>query len=116
MDSLCNLEIEQAILGTLLSDSHLALWPMVGSLKPEHFSEPLHSRIFEAGAKITAAGAPASPLSLLPYFGKDTTLNEIGGTAYFGRLVAAALPPAHLRSVTGPCGPPICCRGFPRAC
>ena len=52
-----NLEAEQAVLGSLLTDTALIYWPQVaGLLTPEHFSEAVHSRIFEAIATLSNSG------------------------------------------------------------
>lgn len=96
--SLVNIELEQGLLGTLLSDTEIRMWPQItGRLKPEHFAEPLHSRIFEAGLKLTALGTPATAIALKTYFSKDGTLEEIGGVAYLGRLMASAFTDMEFR-------------------
>ena len=74
-----NTEAEQALLGRLLSDSQSA-WPLIGPrLKPDHFYEPVHARIFDAIAKLAGTGKIASPVTLHNAFEGDTTLAEIGG-------------------------------------
>lgn len=93
-----NIEAEQAVLGSLLTDTPLIYWPQVaGVLTPEHFSEAVHSRIFEAIAMLSRAGKPASAMTLKNAFEKDETLNEIGGTVYLARLMASAIPLLSLR-------------------
>lgn len=95
---LINIELEQAILGTLLCDTEIRLWPQIaGKLKPEHFSEPLHSRIFEAGLKLTALGTPATAIALKTYFTKDGTLEEIGGMTYLASLAAQVITAMEFR-------------------
>jgi replicative DNA helicase len=93
-----NIEIEQAVLGSLLSDTSLMYWPQVsGLLMPEHFSEPIHSRIYDAIATLTTAGKPASAMTLKNVFEKDETLKEIGGVVYLARLMTSAVPLLSLR-------------------
>ena len=93
-----NLEAEQAVLGSLLTDTALIYWPQVaGVLAPDHFSEPIHSRIFDAIATLCSAGKPATPLTLKTAFEKDETLKEIGGFAYLARLMSSAVPLLSLR-------------------
>lgn len=93
-----NLEVEQAVLGSLLSDSGLTYWPQVaGLLAPDHFAEPVHSRIFNAIATLCSAGKPATPLTLKSAFEKDETLQEIGGFVYLSRLMSSAVPLLSLR-------------------
>ncbi len=85
-----NLEVEQALLGAVLTDnSNLA---HVGSLGPQHFAEPLHARLFEAAAIMIRAGKLASMITLKMAFDSDTTLREIGGTKYLAQLAAVAGP------------------------
>ena len=94
-----NIEVEQGLLGTLLSDTSGMLWPQVsGLLKPDHFQEPLHARIFDAIASLATAGKVASAFTLQNAFAKDETLNELGGTGYLARLVASAAPAISLKS------------------
>ena len=89
--SLSNVEMEVRLLGALLSDDHLTLWPQIlGKVRPEHFSEHIHSRIFEAAERMASAGTVPSALTLNTFFAKDTTLTELGGTAYLAHLVANA--------------------------
>jgi len=95
----CNLEVEQSLLGSLLSDATGQLFPQLGGLQPEHFSEPVHARIFDAIAKLNSKGAAIGPLALKSYFEKDASLSEIGGTEYIARLAsyvsADLLVPSH---------------------
>src|ERR1700750_1695838 len=88
----CNLEVEQSLIGTLISDVAGQSLPQLVGLKPDDFSEAVHARIFDAIQKLNAKGAFAGPLSLKSYFEKDATLAEIGGTAYIARLTALADP------------------------
>jgi replicative DNA helicase len=56
-----NSDVEQALLGTLLSDSSAVLWPQISDvLRPEYFHNPLHARIFDAIASLATAGNVAS--------------------------------------------------------
>jgi replicative DNA helicase len=94
-----NLEVEQAVLGTLLSDSAGLLWPQVsGLLSADHFSEPIHARIFEAFATLSRAGKSATAFTLKNHFENDATLSDIGGLEYLARLVASAAPAISLKS------------------
>ena len=84
-----NLEAEQALLGAILVNNE-ACDRVTGFLKPEHFHEPVHARIFETASTLIRAGKLASPVTLKTYFESDATLAEIGGTAYLARLAASA--------------------------
>lgn len=84
-----NLEAEQAILGAILVNNE-ACDRVSGFLMPEHFFEPVHSRIYETASTLIRAGKLASPVTLKTYFETDATLAEIGGTAYLARLAVSA--------------------------
>jgi replicative DNA helicase len=85
-----NIEAEQALLGRFLADSNTA-WPTLGTrLKPDHFYEPVHSRLFEVIATLASAGRIASPISVKNAFDQDGTLAEIGGMQYLAKLAASA--------------------------
>jgi replicative DNA helicase len=71
-----NIEVEQALLGALMV--HQDAWAHAGvALRPEHFFEPMHARIFNAAATLYQNGAPVSPLTLKTYFERDETLTTI---------------------------------------
>jgi replicative DNA helicase len=84
-----NLEAEQALLGAMMVNNVVS--DKVNSfLRPEHFFEGLHARIFEVASSLIREGKPATPVTLKNYFENDETLNDIGGTAYLARLAASA--------------------------
>lgn len=87
-----NLEVEQALLGSLMANADcIAL--VCSIVHPGHFSEPLHSRIFAAILEIKDAGSTASPLTLRSRFEQDETMRELGGPkAFLARLLANASP------------------------
>jgi replicative DNA helicase len=84
-----NLEAEQALLGAILTNND-ACDRVSGFLLPDHFSEAVHARIFEAASTLIRAGKLASPITLKTFFESDATLKEIGGPAYLARLAASA--------------------------
>ncbi len=84
-----NLEAEMALLGAILINNEAAD-RVTQFLQPEHFFEPIHSRIFDAATNLIRMGKLASPVTLKTYFENDTSLKEIGGTAYLARLAASA--------------------------
>ena len=86
----CNIESEQAVLGALLINNG-ALEYIGDQLRPEHFYEPLHSRIFEAIQKFNHKGQIANPVTLRHYFDQDEALADIGGGAYLAKLAASAI-------------------------
>jgi len=86
----CNVESEQAVLGALLINNG-ALEHIGDQLRPEHFYEPLHGRIFEAIQKFHNKGQIANPVTLRHYFDQDEALADIGGGAYLAKLAASAI-------------------------
>ena len=97
--NLVNLEVEQALLGAILANN--TSLAHVGKLGPQHFADTLHARIFEAAADMIRTGKFASPLTLASAFATDTTLQDIGGIAYLGRLAALAGPAVGVRTYAG---------------
>jgi replicative DNA helicase len=84
-----NIEAEQALLGAILVNNE-ACDRVSGFLDPDHFYEPLHTRLYEAAAALIRAGKLASPVTLKSFFENDESLSQIGGVAYLARLAAAA--------------------------
>src|SRR5688500_15738764 len=83
-----NTEAEQGLLGALLADS-ASIWPLIrAQLKPDHFFEPLHARLYEVIDSRAGAGKIASPITVKNAFDQDQTLAEIGGMNYLASLVA----------------------------
>ena len=60
-----NIEAEAALLGALMVDNRLI--EDVGlKLRPHHFFEPLHGRIYEAILRLTDTNRIANPVTLKP--------------------------------------------------
>ncbi len=85
-----NFEAEQALLGAVLVNN-LAYNRISDFLRPEHFADPLHGRIFEAMARLIERNQVVSPVTLKVYFETDETLTRQGGVAYIVKLAAAAV-------------------------
>ena len=60
-------------------------------VKPQHFYDPVHQRIFEVAAARIAKNALASPVTLKAFLEDDEGLKELGGPAYLVRLAGAAI-------------------------
>lgn len=78
-----------ALLGAILANNDAAD-RVSNFLGPEHFSEAVHARIYEAATTLIRLGKLASPVTLKNHFENDATLKEIGGPAYLARLAASA--------------------------
>ena len=85
-----NLDAEQAFLGALLYDNEMyhrvADW-----LKPAHFYDPVHGRIYETAADLIGRGSLADAVVLKTQFDRDDGLREIGGTTYLAVLMEGAV-------------------------
>jgi replicative DNA helicase len=85
-----NVEAEQALLGGLLINNSGYL-KVADFLRPEHFVDPMHGRIYEAMAGLIEANKVASPITLKPLFEREGALEAVGGVGYLGRLAGAAV-------------------------
>src|SRR3569833_34461 len=83
-----NVEAEAALLGALKIDNRL-VEDIQLKLKPHHFFEPLHSRIYEAILRLTDANRVANPVTLRPLFEADESIKVVGGPAYLAQLTGS---------------------------
>ena len=85
-----SIEAEQQLLGALLTNNDV--FDRISQiLKPEHFYEPVHSRVFEIASERIRKNALASPVTLKAFMENDAGLKDLGGPAYLARLAAAAI-------------------------
>ncbi|RVQ67543.1 replicative DNA helicase [Croceicoccus ponticola] len=82
-----NVEAEAAFLGAALIDNRV-IEEMNIHLVPDHFFEPLHSRIFEKMLTLIDRKAVVTPVTLKPYFEADEGMKQLGGINYLARLTA----------------------------
>ncbi|MDH3240517.1 MAG: replicative DNA helicase [Alphaproteobacteria bacterium] len=85
-----NFEAEQALLGAILINNE-AYSRVSEFLKPEHFYDPVHGRIYAACATLIERHQIANPVTLKPLFEADESLAEAGGAKYLARLAASAV-------------------------
>ena len=83
-----NVEAEAALLGALMIDNRL-VEDIQLKLKPLHFFEPLHGRIYEAILKLTDSNRIANPVTLKPLFDADEGMKEVGGPSYLAQLTGS---------------------------
>ncbi len=83
-----NIEAEQALLGAILVNND-AFDRVSDFLKPEHFSEELHRRIYEVTSQLIRAGKIASPVTLKTFLG-DHDLGGMTMPQYLARLASEA--------------------------
>lgn len=86
-----NLEIEQALIGAVMINS--TALDRIEFLRPEHFFEPLHQRVYRTASTMARAGRKATPAALKTFFDTDEAMKEVGGTSYLARCSAAAAIP-----------------------
>ena len=84
-----NVEAEQALLGAILVNNE-AIDRVSTFLKPGHFYDQLHARIYEAASKLILSGKRATPITLKTYFQADPPAGELPVPQYLGRLAANA--------------------------
>ncbi|MEQ8371161.1 MAG: replicative DNA helicase, partial [Alphaproteobacteria bacterium] len=85
-----NLEAEMALLAALLLNNN-ALERVSEFLRPEHFADPRHGRIFEAVGRLIDRGQIADALTLKDYFDGDESFAELDGSRYLAALVDNAV-------------------------
>src|SRR3982751_940062 len=83
-----NIDAEAALLGALMIDNRLVEDVQL-KLRPEHFFEPLHGRIYEAILRMTDGNRVANPVTLKPLFDADEAMREVGGPAYLAQLTGS---------------------------
>ena len=87
-----DIDVEQALLGAILADNR-ALERVSALIKPEHFYDPLHGRIFETMSQmIERGGVVVTPLTLHATMKADPGVIETGRPGLFRRACARAAP------------------------
>jgi len=83
-----NIEAEAALLGAMMIDNRLCEDVQI-KLRPEHFFEPLHGRIYEQILRLVDRNMIANPVTLRPLFEGDEAMKELGGPAYLAQLTGS---------------------------
>ncbi len=86
-----NIEAEQALLGALLANNK-TFEKVSEFLRPEHFADPIHAKIFDIISKLITRGHVADVITLKNYFEQDGSLDEVGGYKYLIKLADSATP------------------------
>src|ERR1017187_9688668 len=84
-----DVDIEQALLGAILIDNY-SLERVSTLLKPEHFYDPLHQRLYDSIERMWSKGHAVTPLTLKAMMEQDAGLEEVGGQAYLSSLARGA--------------------------
>ncbi|NPD65823.1 replicative DNA helicase [Lichenicola cladoniae] len=83
-----NQAAEQALLGALLANNK-AYERVAEFLIPDHFTDPINGRIYQAIVRRVEAGQLADAIMLKAEFEHSGVLDEVGGTAYLAQLLTA---------------------------
>lgn len=86
-----NIEAEQALLGAILANNK-TFEKVSEFLRPEHFADPIHAKIFDIISKLITRGHVADTVTLKNYFEQDGSLDEVGGYKYLIKLADSATP------------------------
>lgn len=86
-----SIEAEQTLLGALLANNK-AFEKVSEFLRPYHFADPIHNKIFEVIAKLIQRGHVAEVTNLKNYFEQEKILDEVGGYKYLVQLANSASP------------------------
>ena len=81
-----NIAAEQNYLGALLYDNQV-LDKTNDLIRPEHFFDPLHGKIFESASKLIIRGQVANNVTLKAIIISDPTISEIDVDNYLGDLI-----------------------------
>ncbi|HLD95791.1 MAG TPA: replicative DNA helicase [Alphaproteobacteria bacterium] len=85
-----NFEAEQGLLGCLLLNNK-NLESVSEFLKPQHFSLPLHGRLFEIVSRLISRNHVADPITLKDFFATDEDFIKAGGASYLFDLASNVL-------------------------
>lgn len=89
-EPLLNIEAEQGVLGAILMNPEL-MGVLSSTLRPGHFGEEIHRRVFNIALELFGQGKPITPSTLITYLGD----HDLGGkptSHYLAHLGAGALP------------------------
>jgi len=90
-------EAERALLGTILMNN-AAYHRVADYLKPEHFADPMNGKIFESAGNVIKRGQGITAFSLKAYVDSIPGLKDVGGAAYFARLMKESVHDQHADS------------------
>jgi replicative DNA helicase len=85
-----NFEAEQALLGAILVNN-AAYQRVAEFLKPEHFADPLHGKLFDSLTRLIERGQVVSAITLKTYVENDEDMKAVGGPAYLAQLASQSV-------------------------
>ena len=78
-----NVEAEQALLGAVLVNND-AFYRVSDFLKPQHFFEPLHRKIYEVAGDLIRMNKIANPVTMKTFLPADEKVGEMTVARYLG--------------------------------
>ncbi|MGE0232818.1 MAG: replicative DNA helicase [Flavobacteriaceae bacterium] len=84
-----NLEAEQALIGAILVNND-AFFRISDFLRPEHFYEGLHGRVFDIISSLIRANRTATPVTLKTFLDREPPVGDLTVPQYLARLAAEA--------------------------
>ena len=84
-----NIEAEQALLGAILLNND-AYYRVMDFLKPIHFYEPSHQRLYDVASQLIRSSKLASPITLKTFFEGEEIVDGLTMQQYLARLAGAA--------------------------
>ena len=91
-----SIEAEQQLLGGLLNNNDL-YYSLEDKVDPEHFYDPVHSRIFEIVSTRIKDGKLASAVTVNTFLTEDEGLKELGGSSYLAQLIAGSVASSAIK-------------------
>ena len=91
-----SIEAEQQLLGGLLNNNDL-YYSLEDKVDPEHFYDPVHSRIFEIVSTRIKNGKLASAVTVNTFLTEDEGLKELGGSSYLAQLMAGSVASSAIK-------------------
>ncbi|MBX3529929.1 MAG: replicative DNA helicase [Rhizobiaceae bacterium] len=85
-----NIEAEQALLGAIFVNND-AFYRVSDFLKPQHFHDPLHRKIFEVSAELIRMGKIANPVTIKTFLPTDAKVGDLTVPFYLAKLAAEAV-------------------------
>jgi replicative DNA helicase len=85
-----NIEAEQALLGAILVNND-AFYRVSDFLKPVHFQEALHRRIYEVAGDIIRMGKIANPVTIKTFLPADDKVGDMSVAQYLAALAGSAV-------------------------
>ena len=81
----CNIEAEQALIGSVLISNEI--YDEISSIVDANkFHDPIHRKIFETIENLISRGLLANPITLKNYFENNDGLKELGGQEYLIKI------------------------------